>query len=205
MSVISAGNTASTAVVITGDTTGNIVFATGGANTVALTIANTQASTFSSNVSFSSQVAVAAAGIKFSDATVQTTAPSAAFASGTVMTFVQTAAPTGWTKSTTHDNKAIRIVSGTAGSGGNVAFTTAFANGSAGTYTLATADIPSHSHTTEIAGGSGTPQRFYASTWGGSDSYVPNIQGGGTGGGGSHTHSLALAVQYVDVIIASKD
>ncbi len=52
-------------------------------------------------------------------------APSA-FPSGTAMLFVQTAAPTGWTKQTTHNNKALRVVSGTAGSGGTVAFTTAF-------------------------------------------------------------------------------
>ena len=51
-----------------------------------------------------------------------------AFPSGTVMLFGQTAAPTGWTKLTTHDNKALRVVSGTAGSGGTVAFTTAFAS-----------------------------------------------------------------------------
>lgn len=48
--------------------------------------------------------------------------------SGTAMMFVQTAAPTGWTKSTTHDNKALRVVSGAASSGGSVAFTTAFAS-----------------------------------------------------------------------------
>ena len=54
--------------------------------------------------------------------------------SGSAMLFVQTAAPTGWTKSTTHDNKALRVVSGTASSGGSVAFTTAFASqGVAGT------------------------------------------------------------------------
>jgi hypothetical protein len=50
------------------------------------------------------------------------------FPAGTAMMFVQTAAPTGWTKSTTHDNKALRVVSGTASSGGSVAFTTAFAS-----------------------------------------------------------------------------
>jgi X-X-X-Leu-X-X-Gly heptad repeat protein len=55
------------------------------------------------------------------------TAPQA-FPSGTAMLFIQTAAPTGWTKSVTHDNKALRIVSGTASSGGSVAFTTAFAS-----------------------------------------------------------------------------
>ena len=51
-----------------------------------------------------------------------------AFPSGTVMLFQQTNAPTGWTKVTSGvNNKTLRVVSGTAGSGGNVAFTTAFA------------------------------------------------------------------------------
>ena len=52
-----------------------------------------------------------------------------AFPSGTKMLFQQTAAPTGWTKITSGiNNHALRVVSGSAGSGGNVAFTTAFAN-----------------------------------------------------------------------------
>jgi len=50
------------------------------------------------------------------------------FGSGTLMLFQQTAAPTGWTKQTTHDNKALRVVSGSASSGGSVGFTTAFAS-----------------------------------------------------------------------------
>ena len=44
------------------------------------------------------------------------------------MLFVQSSAPTGWTKSTTHDNKALRVVSGSASSGGSSAFTSAFAS-----------------------------------------------------------------------------
>ena len=63
-----------------------------------------------------------------SNGTAWTSAAPSGFPSGTVMMFVQTAAPTGWTKSTTHDNKALRVVSGTAASGGSVAFTTAFAS-----------------------------------------------------------------------------
>ena len=52
-----------------------------------------------------------------------------AFPSGTKMLFQQTSAPTGWTKVTSGvDNKALRVVSGTVGSGGNVAFTTVFAD-----------------------------------------------------------------------------
>jgi hypothetical protein len=51
-----------------------------------------------------------------------------AFVSGTLMLFQQTSAPTGWTKQTTHDNKALRVVSGSASTGGSVGFTTAFAS-----------------------------------------------------------------------------
>src|SRR5690606_38373212 len=47
---------------------------------------------------------------------------------GTKMLFAQTAAPTGWVKDTDHNNKALRVVSGTAGSGGALAFTSAFAS-----------------------------------------------------------------------------
>jgi hypothetical protein len=63
-----------------------------------------------------------------SNGTAWTSAAASGFPSGTVMLFAQTTAPTGWTKSTTHDNKALRVVSGTASSGGTVAFTTAFAS-----------------------------------------------------------------------------
>jgi hypothetical protein len=81
------------------------------------------------------------------------------FASGTKLLFQQTSAPTGWTKDTSHDNKALRVVSGTAGTGGSVAFTTAFASqavsGSIGNTTaggsvlgtaITTAQMPSHNH-----------------------------------------------------------
>lgn len=142
------------------------------------------------------------------------------FASGTALLFQQTAAPTGWTKQTTHDNKALRVVSGTASSGGTVAFTTAFASQavagslsvSVGSTTLTQTQMPSHGHSTQIAtGANGSP--------GGSTIYSVFDLGDGqgttaTGGGGSHTHSgsgtftgtaINLAVQYVDVIIATKD
>jgi len=51
MSTISAGTTTTTALTQTGDTTGNLVFATGGSNTTALTIDNTQKATFAGGVS----------------------------------------------------------------------------------------------------------------------------------------------------------
>jgi hypothetical protein len=52
-----------------------------------------------------------------------------AFPQGTSMLFQQTSAPTGWTKQTTHNDKALRIISGTVGTGGSVAFSTALGAG----------------------------------------------------------------------------
>ena len=127
---------------------------------------------------------------------------------GTAMLFVQTSAPTGWTKSTTHDNKALRVVSGSASSGGSVSFTSAFTSQTAtiGATTLTTAQIPSHTHDIVYTTGAFV---------GGSVSVVQTLGSGpatsttgSTGGGGSHTHTssaINLAVQYVDVIIATKD
>lgn len=50
MSYISAGTTITTSLVQGGDTTGNLVFATGSSNTTALTITSTQNAVFAANV-----------------------------------------------------------------------------------------------------------------------------------------------------------
>jgi hypothetical protein len=145
-----------------------------------------------------------------SNGTTWTSGAAPGFPAGTVMLFVQTAAPTGWTKSTTHNNKALRVVSGSAGSGGSVAFTTAFASqsasGTVGSTTLTTAQMPSHRH---FVTNSGSTFQF------GSYAATGNNNGNGwytdfEGGGGSHNHTFTgstidLAVQYVDVILATKD
>jgi hypothetical protein len=141
-------------------------------------------------------------------------ATPAFFSAGTRLLFQQTTAPTGWTKVTTFNDVALRVVSGAASSGGSVAFSTAFASqtagGTVGSTTLSTSEIPSHTHpsvitTTEVVGGSGS-----ISTSGGKSAQRIAGSTGATGGGGSHSHSFTgssinLAVQYVDVIIASKD
>jgi len=134
------------------------------------------------------------------------------------MLFVQTSAPTGWVKSTAHDNKALRVVSGTAGAGGSVAFTTAFANqavsgtnGAVGATTLTTAQIPSHTHTYSAYSDGGST-RVVESEASGLYVRLVTLSTGATGGGGSHTHTASaftgtainLAVQYVDVIICTK-
>jgi hypothetical protein len=64
-----------------------------------------------------------------SNGTTWTSAAAAAFDAGTRMIFAQTTAPTGWTKDTSNYNQhALRVVTGTASTGGSVDFTTAFAS-----------------------------------------------------------------------------
>jgi hypothetical protein len=145
------------------------------------------------------------------------------------MLFQQTSAPTGWTKQTTHNNKALRVVSGTASSGGTTAFTSVFTSRTpAGTVsvtnaavTLTESQIPSHQHQAGgNSGGGGRNDLFFAPTAttsfivsGQTGSASRNVYTNSTGGGTSHTHSntatfsgsaLDFAVQYVDLIIASK-
>ena len=152
------------------------------------------------------------------------------FDAGTVMLFAQTAAPTGWTKNTTTgNNNALRIVTGTASSGGSVDFTTAFASqtpsgsvtissvsGSAGATTLTTPQIPSHTHTIPVIGNNNTGTQTANSAL---NPTQPAYATSATGGGGDHTHpfsfssgsgtfsgnAINLAVKYVDVIRATKD
>lgn len=69
-----------------------------------------------------------------------------ALPAGTKMLFQQTAAPVGWVKDVSNDNKALRIVSGAAGTGGSIAFTTAFGSQNVGDTALTTAQLPSHTH-----------------------------------------------------------
>ena len=55
--------------------------------------------------------------------------PAGGVESGTKMIFNQTAAPTGWTKVTGSGNDtALRVTTGTVGTGGSVAFETALAS-----------------------------------------------------------------------------
>lgn len=125
--------------------------------------------------------------------------------SGTKQIFVQTAAPTGWTKDTTHNNKAMRVVSGTAGSGGSDAFTTTFGSGkTTASHTLTSSEMPSHNHTFVIySNGTGSGSLT-------SSTSLTNVNStkstNSTGGSGGHSHNLSgFDLQYVDVIIATKD
>lgn len=125
---------------------------------------------------------------------------------GTKATFNQTTSPTGWTKSVTHDNKALRVVTGTVGSGGATAFTSVFSAGlTTGLKTLATGEIPAHHHAPSNGANFLTSVAVGTPTGGAPDAGQQVANTADTGGGGSHNHTLSLDLQYVDVIIATKN
>lgn len=147
-----------------------------------------------------------------------------AFPAGTKMLFQQTNAPTGWTKDTTHNNKALRVVSGAAGSGGSWNFTDVFTNraisGSASgnnadfyinSHTLSWNEMPYHTHDYALysgssGGGTGSGGKSIFNTttaagasWGHAHGVTQNPHGH------TVTASLDMAVAYVDLIIATKN
>jgi microcystin-dependent protein len=157
---------------------------------------------------------------------------------GSLMLFQQSSAPTGWTKGTAHDNKALRVVTGSASSGGSNTFAAAFNNnqtvsgttsstsvtitGSTAAHTLTISEMPAHTHTeggtqefgttsststgVRNTGNSSPGNQFETQSTGGGGSHSHDV---GTLAGGSHTHTFSdtfnLDVQYVDLIICSKD
>ena len=156
---------------------------------------------------------------------------------GSKMLFQQSAAPTGWTKATAHDNKALRVVTGSASSGGSNTFAAAFNNnqtvsgttsstsvtitGSTAGHSLTQAELPNVTLATTqkcktedkgplnrgSSSGGGAGYETIDVPLGGSGS--AHTHGVGTLAGGAHTHTFSdtfnLDVQYVDVIICSKD
>ena len=168
----------------------------------------------------------AGAWLSVSGSTAGSTIPS-----GSLMLFQQTAAPTGWTKQTTHNDKSLRVVSGNAGSGGSTAFTSVFTNrgvplaqhahsGSTGGHSV------DHSHggviTTNIydavQGEDGPAGAIAGAAREGENDETRVYLPGNTGGTSTnHSHSFTtdnagtagasmdFAVQYVDLIIASKN
>ena len=146
-------------------------------------------------------------------------ASNEAFPSGTSMLFQQTNAPTGWTKGSTHNDKALRIITGTVGTGGSVAFSTALGagatvaggtvsgnpttniaatagnlavsvSGNIANTTLSINQIPSHSHTfINAAPASGITNNANGRVGG------TNVNQGtnNAGGSGAHNHSHNLS------------
>jgi microcystin-dependent protein len=146
------------------------------------------------------------------------------FVPGTRMLFQQSTAPVGWTKDATLNDRALRVVSGTVGTGGSVAFSAAFgAAGVTGGTALSVAQMPSHSHGVNDPGHAHNSQ-YDARTNGHApdnigerDIYAQGYAWGfpvtasatgiwlsATGGNQAHTHPMPN-LNYVDVIVATKD
>jgi hypothetical protein len=203
-----------------GNITGIAAVANGGTGLATLTANNVMLGNGTSAVQF---VAPSTNGnvLTSNGSTWVSTVPAAGgttIPAGTVMLFAQTAAPTGFTKLTTNNDKALRVVSGTAGTGGSVAFSTAFAtpavngsvSGSVGATTLSTAQMPSHTHGLNISGPCAPAGRVISS----GSSIGIGASTAAEGGGGSHNHSFSgslssatatINVAYVDVILATKN
>ena len=117
------------------------------------------------------------AGINFPDNTTTTTN---LLPSGTRLVFHNSSAPTGWTRDTSINDTALRVVSGSTGAGGSTGFASALGSPSVsgsvslsgepgsgnlstsiegnvniGSTTLSTTQMPSHGHTLEVLGFSG--------------------------------------------------
>jgi hypothetical protein len=127
--------------------------------------------------------------------------------------FYQASAPTGWTQDTTHNNKKLRVVSGSGGGfGGSVSFTSAFPSTAksisvpisenlalitavTGNTTLTSGQIPEHTHDSlqGVTGGSGANPYSNAGTFviAGSTATGGMVE---SVGGGSHSHPFSGTV-----------
>jgi hypothetical protein len=119
------------------------------------------------------------------------------FPVGTTLLFYQTAAPTGWTKVTTHNDKALRVVSGDGGgSGGTNTFSSTFTSNRA-------VPLLAHTHGVYASGGQNAGSinlTRNSSTQEGGATQTQYITSSGTANA-----SMNFAVQYIDVILCSKN
>jgi hypothetical protein len=142
---------------------------------------------------------------------------------GTKTDFFQAAAPTGWTQITTYNDAALRVVSGTGGgahtSGSGLS---SFASANTGGHAITQAELPNctfpvtdpgHHHSTSGipnpnvgAGGGGTSFGQFSTTQTLTSANSTTGIGVSSGGSGTaHTHALNFDVNYVDMILCSKN
>jgi hypothetical protein len=172
-------------------------------------------------------------------------AEAGSFPTGTVMVFYQAAAPTGWTKLTTQNDKALRVVSGAGGvAGGTNPFSTVMAQTAVGNHTLTLGETPagitaswgasltvypgaSSGFNMAVINGTtwyqlgvlssattGVPPGYNIAYTNTTDAPTGLNYSAGTNsatatslntGGGAHNHPITMAIQYCDVILASKN
>lgn len=112
------------------------------------------------------------------------------FASGTKSLFQQSSAPIGWTIDTTHNDKALRVVSSSPTSGGTSPFSTVFGLTAVDSHVLTGGEIPDNTLANSSNGTGGTISRAGANHTGSTPS--------------GHVHTIELRVQFVDVVICNK-
>lgn len=150
-----------------------------------------------------------------------------------VVPFFQSAAPTGWTKGTSQNDKMLRVVSGTGGgSGGSTAtsatvtraHTHSISNQAAHTHNTDGFHTHSHVTTTDTAGtgstgvkgaasaqgtwdsGGATPFTAWAPGWGADDGTGVLTSAGAHDHGGVTASALSnWAIAYIDIIFCTKD
>lgn len=150
--------------------------------------------------------------------------PNEGFEAGTKCVFRQTAAPVGWTKDTTYTDAALKVTSGTISqqATGGKEFSTLFA-----ARTITSAMMPSHTHsfsgTTSSNGDHSHTYQYGGSRSAESGSNITivastSLQTGTTNTTGAHTHTFSgtsgsagsgstmpFDVNFVDLIIATRD
>ncbi len=134
-------------------------------------------------------------------------APSGPIPSGSVMLFFQADAPTGWTRITTQNNKAFRVVSASGGgAAGATAFTTVFGAAKVvGGTAISEAQMPSHVHTQtkfQDAAGSGSPEQSGSGSGAAISAGLATLS---KGSGATHNHTLSLDLQYINIVMGSLD
>jgi hypothetical protein len=142
-------------------------------------------------------------GVWSAGVTVPTDPP---FASGTATVFWQATSPLGWTKLTTHNDKTLRVTSGAGGgAGGANPFSSVMAQTVTGNTTISGSTMPSHNHTGGSNIGYSGGAYWTGFDTGGLGPLVYAVPSDYSGGGAAHNHPITMNVQYIDLILASKD
>lgn len=120
--------------------------------------------------------------------------------------FWQAAAPTGWTKLTTHNDKALRVVSGTGGgNGGSYAFSTVFGRYQTDSHAIDSNELTYHAHTSYDVYGDGAAINV-GGAYNGAINFVDHGRGTTTAGANyGHVHGVEMRVYYLDMIICEKN
>lgn len=157
-----------------------------------------------------------ATGVTFDDGT-SITSKYSVLAQGTVSVFYQASAPTGWTKVTAHNDKTLRVVSGSGGDfgfggvsgAGGLPFSTVFPSstsplsltfsatvpvtGTVGDTTLTTSQIPNHTHNS-LTGGLGSAASGGSSFLTSGSNSTGGVVAPSTGG--SHNHPFSGQINF---------